>query len=67
MVPRIEYDNPFAVGRPEGIARVDKPRQEERKRRNGNHLRREFVKKEHESESEVSQKDDLGKRIDLEA
>mgnify|MGYP000465733742 CR=1 FL=1 len=66
MVPRIEYDNPFMIGRPDGIARVEKPRQEDRRRRNGNQARKQLEHREDEADSEAPEQD-LGKRIDLEA
>jgi len=54
------------IGRPDGIARVEKPRQEDRRRRNGNQARKQLEHREDEADSEAPEQD-LGKRIDLEA
>ncbi len=67
MEPRIEYDNPFMIGRPEGIAKVEKPRQEDRRRRNTNHGAKRAPAEEGKPEESETQEKDLGKRIDLEA
>ena len=73
MGPRIEYENPLAVGRPDKIAAGDKVRRENRRRKSNSDQKKPGKRRDEDQVGEgveVGDSDapqDLGKRIDFEA